>query len=256
MFFSISGGALLVLAIVLGLALGGIATLLSYQLPARLQRQWRGQQPRPSGRPRTRVRAVPFIGWYLLRRRDAGRKRDGLGWHLPWPELVLALLFALCAWRFEAGWLMWCAMAYCMALMMMAWMDARTCILPDILTLPFLWAGLLVNLDGALAPLPQAVLGAVVGYGFLWLFFHVFKRVTGREGMGYGDFKLTAALGAWLGIGMLPAILLVASLAGVVVGVADRLRGGASRPLPFAPYLALAGIVALLMQTAALGWMF
>lgn len=114
------------------------------------------------------------------------------------------------------------------------------------LSLPLLWAGLLVNLDGVLTPLPHAVLGAVVGYGVLWIFYHVFKWFTGREGMGFGDFKLTAALGAWLGVGELAPLLLLAAVAGLVVGVAGRLRGGPDRPQPFAPFLALAGIMALM----------
>lgn len=227
-----------------GLALGGWVTVLSHYLPAYLRRAWRGRPARACLPPRARRRAWPWIGWYLAARDGTGRR--GAAWRAPWPELLLAVLFMACVWRFGAGWLAVCAMVYCLALLLMAWVDSRSCILPDILTLPMLWAGLLVNLDGALTPLPQAVLGAVLGYGLLWVFYHVFKRCTGREGMGYGDFKLTAALGAWLGVGVLAPLLLLAALAGVVAGVAARLRGGPDRPQPFAPFLAMAGVVALL----------
>ncbi|MFQ6687088.1 A24 family peptidase, partial [Bordetella pertussis] len=104
------------------------------------------------------------------------------------------------------------------ALLALAWIDLEHSLLPDAVTLPLIWAGLLVNLDGALAPLPLAVLGAVAGYLFLWVIFHFFRLLTGRDGMGHGDFKLMAALGAWLGLGALPWLLLGASLAGVLVG--------------------------------------
>ncbi|ANY14817.1 prepilin peptidase [Bordetella pseudohinzii] len=232
------------LAALAGLALGGWVTVLSHYLPAHLRRAWRGRPARAALPPQARQRAWPWIGWYLASRGGAGRR--GPAWRAPWPELLLAALFMACVWRFGASWLAVCAMVYCLALVLMAWVDRRSCILPDILTLPFLWAGLLVNLDGALTPLPQAVLGAVFGYGVLWVFYHGFKRCTGLEGMGYGDFKLTAALGAWLGVGVLAPLLLLAALAGVVAGLAARLRGGPDRPRPFAPFLAMAGVAALL----------
>ncbi|WP_129559703.1 prepilin peptidase, partial [Bordetella pertussis] len=140
------------------------------------------------------------------------------------------------------------AMGLTGALLALAWIDLEHSLLPDAVTLPLIWAGLLVNLDGALAPLPLAVLGAVAGYLFLWVIFHFFRLLTGRDGMGHGDFKLMAALGAWLGLGALPWLLLGASLAGVLVGWSLRLAGrvGRGQPLPFGPYLALGGILMLL----------
>ena len=130
----------------------------------------------------------------------------------------------------------------------LAWIDGRTGLLPDGLTLPLLWAGLLVNLDDTFAFLPDAVLGAVAGYLCLWTLYLVFLRLTGREGMGYGDFKLTAALGAWLGWQALPGILLSASLGGLCFAVWLRATGraGAGQHLVFGPWLALAGAWALL----------
>ncbi|AMD49010.1 N-methyltransferase [Bordetella holmesii F627] len=231
------------MAALAGLALGGCATVVSHYLPLHLRRAWRGRSEQLSLPLRARRRLWPVIGWYLASR---AATRQTAAWRTPWPELLLAALFMACIWRFGPGWLAASAMGYCLALVLMAWVDSRSYILPDILTLPLLWAGLLVNLDGVLTPLPHAVLGAVVGYGVLWIFYHVFKWFTGREGMGFGDFKLTAALGAWLGVGELAPLLLLAAVAGLVVGVAGRLRGGPDRPQPFAPFLALAGIMALM----------
>jgi leader peptidase (prepilin peptidase)/N-methyltransferase len=155
--------------------------------------------------------------------------------------------FAVCAWRFGPAPIALCAMLLCGALIVLAWVDYRASMLPDIVTLPLLWLGLLVNLQTGFVPLPQAVLGVVGGYGFLWLLFHVFRFFTGRDGMGYGDFKLLAALGAWLGVAALPALLLAASIAGVVVGLLLRRLGRAERwqELPFGPYLVAAGLITL-----------
>ena len=134
------------------------------------------------------------------------------------------------------------------SLVALAWIDLESTLLPDAITLPLAWAGLLVNLGDGFTPLPLAVLGAVAGYGFLWLIFHAFRYFTGREGMGYGDFKLLAALGAWFGVGALPMLLLAASLAGVLVGGTMTLAGRARRGQPcLSAYLALAGVAVLLL---------
>jgi len=192
-------------------------------------------------------RALPLAGWLLLRGRCAACGA-AIGLRYPAMELATSGLFALCAWRFGPTPVALCAMAFGAALLVLAWVDLESGLLPDAVTLPLAWAGLLVNLQGALAPLPLAVLGAACGYLFLWLVFHGFRFVTGREGMGHGDFKLMAALGAWLGLAALPWLLLGASLAGALAGVALRLAGrvGRGQPLPFGPYLAAGGILMLL----------
>ena len=172
-----------------------------------------------------------------------------IGWRYPAIELLTAVLFAACAWRFGPTPIALCGMGLSASLVALAWIDLESTLLPDAITLPLAWAGLLVNLGDGFTPLPLAVLGAVAGYGFLWLIFHAFRYFTGREGMGYGDFKLLAALGAWFGVGALPMLLLAASLAGVLVGGTMTLAGRARRgqPLPFGPYLALAGVAVLLL---------
>jgi leader peptidase (prepilin peptidase)/N-methyltransferase len=133
------------------------------------------------------------------------------------------------------------------ALIALAFIDLDTRLLPDNLTLPLAWAGLLVNLDGLLVPLGEAVIGAVAGYLVLWSVYHVFKLLTGKEGMGFGDFKLLAALGAWLGWKMLLPILLAASLSGALVGIGLIVFAGhdRSKPIPFGPWLVLGGLIAL-----------
>jgi len=139
-------------------------------------------------------------------------------------------------------------------LIALTFIDADTTFLPDDLTLPLLWAGLLVNAFGVFTPLRDAVLGAAVGYMALWTLYWLFKLATGKEGMGYGDFKLLAALGAWLGVKMLLPIVLLASVVGAVVGIVliGLARRGKEIPIPFGPYLATAGAIALFYGDALL----
>lgn len=162
---------------------------------------------------------------------------------------LTAAVFALCAWRYGTSAHLFWALLLCAALITLAFIDAQTSLLPDVITLPLLWIGLLVNSGGTgWTPLAHAVWGAVAGYACLWMVFHAFRLATGREGMGYGDFKLLAALGAWLGLSTLPWLLLAASLSGVIVGLGLRFVGRAApgQPLPFGPYLSAAGIIAIL----------
>lgn len=157
-------------------------------------------------------------------------------------------LAMLCAWHFGPTPAAAAAIVYVVTLLALAWVDAETGLLPDMLSLPLLWLGLLVNLKGAFTPLPDAVLGAVAGYLALWFVCRLFLLCTGRMGMGDGDFKLLAALGAWLGWMSLPWVLLVSSSLALAVALglrlAGRMKGG--DPVRFGPYLAGAGILALL----------
>ena len=162
---------------------------------------------------------------------------------------VGATLVAMaCAWRFGATPVAMAAAVYSLVLLTLAWIDAETGFLPDALTLSLLWLGLLVNLSGAFAPLPDAVIGAAAAYMSLWSISSAFLLLTGRQGMGHGDFKLLAALGAWLGWIPLPSILLSASLLALAVAAVRRIRGRmqAGDAFSFGPFLAFAGIVAVL----------
>jgi leader peptidase (prepilin peptidase)/N-methyltransferase len=192
---------------------------------------------------------IPLISFALLR----GRCRacgSPIGWRYPTVELVTAVLFAACAWRWGLGAsaLVWGAFAA--TLLALACIDADTQLLPDALTLPLLWGGLISAAAGwSQTALADALWGAVAGYTLLWLVQQGFGLVTGKQGIGQGDFKLLAALGAWLGWQALLPLLLLASLSGAVVGLGLRWSGrlGAGQPLAFGPYLAMAG--------AALMWL-
>lgn len=190
---------------------------------------------------------VPVLSWLLLRGR-CGECKAPIGVRYPAVELLTAAVFALVAWHFGAGLTGLAAMTCCAFLIALGCIDAETMLLPDDLTLPLLWLGLLVNLNHRIVPLQDAVLGAAIGYASLWLIFWIFKLATGKEGLGYGDFKLMAALGAWLGWQALPFVLLSASALGAIAGIALVLakRHERGQAIPFGPYLAIAGMLALL----------
>jgi len=276
--FGMPLGAFIGLAALAGLFIGSWLTVLTYRLPRMMEREWQAQcldavgRARPDGseglfRPASHCpachapvvgwRRLPVLGWLLLRGR-CGACHAAISWRYPAIEILTAGLFAACAWRYGATPVALFAMGLSAMLVALAWIDFESTLLPDALTQPLVWAGLLVNLFGAFTTLPLAVGGAVAGYVFLWVIFHVFRLLTGREGMGYGDFKLLAALGAWFGVESLPMVLLAASLVGVLIGGLLTMSGRAGRgqPLPFGPYLALAGIVMLLLGGEQGLWQF
>ncbi|PTX07625.1 prepilin peptidase [Achromobacter mucicolens] len=267
--FDLPLGVFIGVAALAGLFVGNWLTVLTHRLPRMMEREWQAQcldaagKARPPGHygllspashcpacevPLDRVARIPLLGWLLLRGRCAACHAP-IGWRYPVIELLTCALFAGSALRFGATPIALAAMGLSAMLVALAWIDFETTLLPDVLTQPLVWAGLLVNLFDAFASVRMAVVGAVAGYLFLWVIFHLFRLLTGREGMGQGDFKLLAALGAWFGIEALPMLLLSASLVGVLIGGALTLTGRARRgqPLPFGPYLALAGLVMLLL---------
>jgi leader peptidase (prepilin peptidase)/N-methyltransferase len=254
---------------VLGLAVGSFLNVVVHRLPRMLQAQWKaqcaeleGHSPPPTprynlwtpashcpacNRPVRAVHNIPVVSYLMLRGRCAFCGSP-ISARYPALELVTALMFSWVAAHF--GWSAAGAGALILTafLLALALIDADTTLLPDDLTLPLLWMGLLINLRATYAPLPDAVIGAVAGYLCLWSVYWVFKLVTGKEGMGYGDFKLLAALGAWLGWKMLLPIILMSSLVGALVGLALIVlaRRGREIPIPFGPYLAAAGFLILL----------
>jgi leader peptidase (prepilin peptidase)/N-methyltransferase len=198
----------------------------------------------------TAVQNIPVISWLLLKGRCANCKA-GIAARYPLIELSTAVLSAVIAWRFGFSWHMAAALTLTWTLIALCVIDFDHQLLPDDLTLPLMWTGLgLSLLQGTVLPVtPQdAIIGAMAGYLSLWLVFHLFKLATGKEGMGYGDFKLLAALGAWLGWQMLPLIIMLSACVGAVIGIGLILLRGRDRsiPIPFGPYLAAAGWIALL----------
>lgn len=206
---------------------------------------------------------VPVFSWLWLRGRCVAC-RAPIPARYPVVEAFTGLLSALVVWHFGFGPEAAAALLVTWALIALAVIDLDHQLLPDVITLPLLWAGLLFHLwvpdaGEPFADLAGGVVGAVAGYLSLWLVYHAFRLVTGKEGMGYGDFKLFAALGAWLGWQMLPLIILLSAFTGALVGIALIVTGrqGRQAPIPFGPFLAAAGFVALIwgpvLTTAWLG---
>ncbi len=259
-----------------GLLIGSFLNVVIHRLPIMLERSWQRQATEiltePGKAPATvedtpfnliRPRSacphcnapihayqnIPLVSYLLLRGRCASCSAP-IGLRYPLVELLTGALTALVAWHF--GYTPECAgaLALTWTLIALAVIDLDHQILPDVITLPLLWAGLLFTLlaPGAFTDLRSAVIGAISGYLSLWSIYHLFRLATGKEGMGYGDFKLFAALGAWLGWQMLPVIILLSALVGALTGIALIIVRGRDRqlPIPFGPFLAAAGFVATL----------
>ena len=268
----------LAIAAIAGLAIGSFLNVVIHRLPRMLERQWQDDAAALRGeplenaarydlmRPRSHCPAcsrtlrlrdlVPVASWLALRGRCASCSAR-ISARYPAVELITALLFMLCIARFGTGFTAAAAMLLVAVLLAAALIDLDTQLLPDALTLPLVWAGLLVNLGGWFAPLDDAVIGAVAGYLSLWTIHHAFRALAGREGMGYGDFKLLAAIGAWLGWQVLPAIVLIASAAGAGFAIAAAAIGrrDARQAIAFGPWLAGAGTLALFAGPSLAGWL-
>ncbi|HQZ46702.1 MAG TPA: A24 family peptidase [Usitatibacteraceae bacterium] len=264
-----SPGFLAFAAGVLGLAVGSFLNVVIHRLPKMMQAEWRadcaefeGREPPPAeklglvfprsrcpscGTPITAMQNVPVASWIALGGKCAAC-RAPIGVRYPLVELCTGLASAFLAWRFGWGPVLAASLVFAWALIAAALIDLDTQLLPDRITLPLLWLGLLVNVFGLFVDLRSAVLGAAGGYLLLWSVYWGFKLLAGKEGMGFGDFKLLAALGAWTGWQTLPLILLVSAGAGAVIGVAMIVFAGKGREarIPFGPYLAVGGLVALL----------
>ncbi len=265
-----SPGLLAAGAVVLGLLVGSFLTVVAHRLPLMMEREWRRHcaelagEPPPAepplnlavprsrcprcGRPIRALENVPVLSWLVLRGRCPGCG-GVIGWRYPAIELASGLLAGVVAWRYGWAPALPAALLFTWALVALTAIDLERQLLPDQITLPLLWAGLLWNLSPwGFAPLADAVAGAAAGYLLLWGAYHLFRLLTGKEGMGYGDFKLLAAIGAWTGWQMLPLVVLGSSLVGALVGGALIALGRQERqvPIPFGPFLAAAGWVALL----------
>jgi leader peptidase (prepilin peptidase)/N-methyltransferase len=209
------------------------------------------------GRQIRALENIPVLSWIALRGKCAGCGAR-ISLRYPVVEIAAGVLAAYAAWRYGASLAALGAMAFGWSLLALTVIDLDTQLLPDDITLPLLWTGLLLNLAGTFAPLGAAVIGAVSGYLALWSLYWAFKLATGKEGMGYGDFKLLAAIGAWLGWQKLPMVILLSSMVGAAVGIGLMVfaRHARGNPIPFGPYLAAAGLIAMLWgDTIARRWL-
>ncbi len=195
----------------------------------------------------TAAENIPILSYLLIGGKCKACKAP-ISSRYPIVEAITGVITAYVVWQFGSGVAGISAIIFACLLIALTGIDLDTQLLPDSLTLPLLWLGLAVNIQFTFVPLEQAVIGAMAGYLSLWSVYWLFKLVTGKEGMGYGDFKLLAALGAWLGWQALPQIILLSSIVGAVVGIALIVSGklGKGKPIPFGPYLAGAGLIAMI----------
>jgi leader peptidase (prepilin peptidase)/N-methyltransferase len=253
----------------LGLMVGSFLNVVIHRLPRMMESEWReqcsamdGEEAPPAApynlvAPRSTCPScghmisawenIPVISWLLLRGRCAHCKTP-ISPRYPIVEALTGIISGYIAWHFGFGPTAMTALLFAWALLALTFIDFDTQLLPDSITQPLIWLGLLLNLNGFFTGLNSALIGAVAGYLTLWSVYWLFKLVTKKEGMGYGDFKLLAAIGAWLGWQMLPLVILLSSLVGAVAGLSLILFAGHGRqiPIPFGPYLAGGGLIALL----------
>ena len=252
----------------IGLLVGSFLNVVIHRLPKMMECEWQSQcaelngiSPTPMPKynlivPRSAcpqcshaisaAENIPVLSYLFLRGKCAGCGA-AISPRYPVVEALSGILSAYAAWHFGYGIAAVSAIVFVWALLALTFIDFDTQLLPDSITLPLLWMGLLLNLDGTFTALPNALIGAVVGYLVLWSVYWMFKLVTGKEGMGYGDFKLLAAIGAWMGWTMLPLVILLSSVVGAVVGISLIVvaKHGRNIPIPFGPYLAGGGLIAL-----------
>lgn len=267
------------LVFLFSLMIGSFLNVVIHRLPIMLEREWQAEYlsyfnpetqlqqeerynlmvPRSAcphcGHAITAMENIPLLSWLWLK----GRCREcqaPISARYPLVELLTALLSLVVAATFPPGWGLLAALLLTWVLVALTFIDLDKMLLPDQLTLPLLWGGLLFNLTGGFVPLADAVIGAMAGYLVLWSLYWAFKLLTGKEGMGYGDFKLLAALGAWLGWQALPIVLLLSSLVGAIIGISLILLRNhhQGKPIPFGPYLAIAGWIALLWGDTITRW--
>lgn len=256
------------LCVVLGLMVGSFLNVVIYRLPRMMEREWQAQCAELRGKPLpgappfnlvlprsacpscghriTALENIPVLSYLVLKGRCSACGQP-ISMRYPIVEAASGLLSGFIAWKYGFTLAAAGALLFTWAVIALAVIDLDTQLLPDGITLPLLWAGLLLNLGGAFTDIRSAVIGAVAGYLILWSVYWLFKLVTGKEGMGYGDFKLLAAVGAWLGWKMLPLVILLSSAVGALVGIGLMVlaRHGRNVPIPFGPYLAGGGLIAM-----------
>lgn len=266
------------ICVVLGLLVGSFLNVVIYRLPVVLDRSWKTQareildlpadaEPAPfnlvvprsrcpgCGAPVQAWQNIPLVSYLVLRGRCASCGMR-IPLRYPFVELLSGLLAGYVGWQFGVSWEALGGLLFAWSLIALTFIDFDHQLLPDDITLPLLWLGLLFSLGNVFVSPTDAIIGAIAGYGSLWLVFQSFKLLTGKEGMGFGDFKLFAALGAWLGWQQLPLVILLGSATGAVLGgFAIALYGrDRAQPMPFGPFLAIAGLIAFFWGEDIVGW--
>jgi leader peptidase (prepilin peptidase)/N-methyltransferase len=256
------------LCAIIGLMVGSFLNVVILRLPKMMEREWHQQcaelrgetietlPPLSIAKPRsacphcqhkiTALENIPILSYLVLRGR-CSQCNTSISPRYPIIEALTGIISGFVAWNFGYGFLALAALIFVWAMIALAFIDLDTQLLPDDITLPLLWAGLLVNLGDGFTDIRSAIIGAVSGFLALWSVYWCFKIATGKEGMGYGDFKLLAVIGAWFGWKMLPLVILISSLVGAVVGIGLIVitKHGRNVPIPFGPYLVGGGLIAL-----------
>ncbi|CAN1512290.1 PulO Type II secretory pathway, prepilin signal peptidase PulO and related peptidases [Methylophilaceae bacterium] len=257
-------------SVIFGLMVGSFLNVVIHRLPKIMEREWhnncldlQGQKipelaqytlakPRSAcpncGHKITALENIPVISYLVLKGRCSSCHAN-ISIRYPLIEALTGMLIGLVSWKFGYTSTTLFAWVFCFALVSLTFIDFDTQLLPDDITLPLLWLGLLFNLNNGFTTLNAAVIGAIAGYMILWSIYWAFKLATGKEGMGYGDFKLLAAIGAWFGWQLLPAVILLSSVLGAIIGISLIIftKQGRETPMPFGPFLAIGGIAALFL---------
>lgn len=255
-------------SVLFGLMIGSFLNVVIYRLPKMMEQEWHNNclelqgkalpenkkfnlvSPRSTcphcAHPISALENIPVISYLVLKGRCRACKKP-IGLRYPAIEILTATLLGLVSWKFGYSYTTLFAAVFVFALITLTFIDFDTQLLPDDITLPLLWLGLLFNLNYGFTDLKSAVIGAMAGYLVLWSVFWLFKLLRGKEGMGYGDFKLLAAIGAWFGWQLLPAVILLSSTLGALIGIGLIVLSKRDKniPMPFGPYLAIGGIAAL-----------
>ena len=265
-----SGEQLLAFSVILGLLVGSFLNVVIYRVPEMLKRQWKSEcttylelesEAPSSTEPFNLVKPdstcpkcghkikpwenIPVISWLFLRGKCSNCKAS-ISFRYPAIELLTGVISGWMIYQFGANWAGIMAMIFSWMLIALFFIDLDEQLLPDNITLPLLWLGLIANSQGLFTDLNTALFGAVFGYLSLWSVYWLFKIVTGKEGMGHGDFKLLGALGAWIGWTMLPQIIIISSFVGLAFGLSQMFRSGENKPFAFGPSLIIAGVIAFI----------
>jgi len=273
-----SGEQLLAFSVILGLLVGSFLNVVIYRVPEMLKRQWKSEcttylelesEAPSSTEPFNLVKPdstcpkcghkikpwenIPVISWLFLRGKCSNCKAS-ISFRYPAIELLTGVISGWMIYQFGANWAGIMAMIFSWMLIALFFIDLDEQLLPDNITLPLLWLGLIANSQGLFTDLNTALFGAVFGYLSLWSVYWLFKIVTGKEGMGHGDFKLLGALGAWIGWTMLPQIIIISSFVGLAFGLSQMFRSGENKPFAFGPSLIIAGVIAFIWGAEINHW--